>query len=84
MFALRNHRYKLTVHEGKREELFDVEADPEELVNLAETEPELRDKMMDQLKSWRAHLTPGGATASTVEVGDPESMERLRSLGYVK
>ncbi len=55
-YALRKPPYKLTYYEGYAElphdpyiELYDVENDPDELVNLANEKPGIRDAMLDEL-----------------------------------
>ena len=83
MFAIRSDRHKLIWHEDLKVELYDLQTDPGELVNLADSQPELRDEMMGHLKNWLDNLVPGGAV-SAISSTDSEALESLRSLGYVK
>ncbi len=68
--------------------LFDLEADPGETTNLAESRPEEVARLLDELDTWRAALALPGIN-ETLEHGevpelDPEARERLRALGYVE
>lgn len=71
--------------EGVVEELYDLARDPGELTNVAETRPKERRRLSEILarhsveaETIRADL---GAIDATL---DPETLERLRSLGYAK
>jgi arylsulfatase A-like enzyme len=59
-------------------ELYDLAADPGETRNLAEEEPERRDRM---LRTLDERYTGGGP--ADPETLDPEVRERLEALGYV-
>lgn len=81
--ALATERYKLIRDdETGRVELYDLESDPQELVDLAATRPGLVQQLMPRLEA-------GIALARGARLGDEELMlsdeevERLRSLGYV-
>ena len=82
MRAIRTHRYKLIWHENRKVELFDLSTDPGELHDLAAEKQDIRDALLAQLKEWMAR--GGSATdAAMFESSDAESLERLRSLGYI-
>jgi len=63
-----------------RPELYDLRKDPDELVNLAEKEPERRDAFERDLAAI-ARLDPGARTGEVTL--DQETIEKLRSLGYL-
>jgi len=81
--ALRDGRYKLIriPHpEGDRFELYDLEQDPEERVNLYAVRPDVALRLRQELDRWiaaapRREEKPRGL--------DEETRRRLRSLGYV-
>jgi choline-sulfatase len=66
-------------------ELYDRRLDPGETRNLAAQRPDIVKRQLAEIQQWtdaqkqiRLHL--GGAGKSTL---DPQSLERLRSLGYI-
>ena len=69
----------------RRYELYDHEADPINLTDVAADHPEVVDRLARMLDGWRAQalearLDDAAAAASL----DSEELERLRSLGYVQ
>ncbi|GAF97669.1 unnamed protein product, partial [marine sediment metagenome] len=68
---------------GGSMELFDLQTDPGESHNLADSQVEIRDKMHKMLRNWMAQI-PSVGDISFLESEDTESLEILRSLGYVK
>lgn len=94
--ALRSGRYKLIWEERSGSEtgpwptrlrLYDVEADPGELHDLAGQHPKLRDELWARLQAWMARPEargPGGEDSEAFQGGDPAALERLRALGYVE
>jgi arylsulfatase len=89
--ALTGDRWKyFQIHTGEaqREELYDLSADPFELHDVLDAQPEaaetLRRAMAEHLsaqKRRRAEL--GGGTQAPRSAADPEIVEQLRALGYV-
>jgi len=66
--------------EGTRE-LFNLEDDPGELVNLYESSRTVADELRARIAAWKSDYAR--------ETGDrpkpsPEDLERLRALGYVE
>ena len=66
-------------------ELYDRRADPAEAKNLATQRPDVVKRQLAEIQQWieaqkqiRQHL--GAAGKSTM---DPQTLERLRSLGYI-
>lgn len=52
--AVRAGQYKLLeFFEDGRLELYDLDADPGETTNLALTEPDIRDRLLEMLRAWR-------------------------------
>lgn len=62
-------------------ELYDLEADPGELVNLAEERPEVVAGLASRLESWMAETERREASGAELS---PERLEALRALGYVQ
>lgn len=66
--------------------LFDLEADPNEHTDVAETEPEVRELMQEKLDRWAEILARAG---EGIESAGPvtltkEDKRRLRDLGYLQ
>jgi hypothetical protein len=55
--ALIDGRFKLVIHEARggnvRRELFDLQADPAEKVNLLEQDPATADRLQTRLRDWQ-------------------------------
>jgi arylsulfatase A-like enzyme len=85
-YALRYNHYKF-IYRGKSlgeqgRRLFNLEADPKELVNLAKQNSTLAQQMHDYLKNVQTELRKGSKT-QTIHV--PEKIiEQLRELGYIQ
>lgn len=79
---VREDDWKLIVHEGGPEKLFDLENDPNEETNVIEDHPEEAARLRDRLDEHR-HLV---ASTSETDVERPDVgedvKERLRRLGY--
>ena len=66
-------------------ELYDLEADPLELENLADAEPELRARLAALLREEREALGAIGRAELDVPEDAPDELKaRLRALGYVE
>jgi arylsulfatase A-like enzyme len=66
-----------------RHQLYDLNTDPGEHDNLAETNPELTQEFGSALKTIRAGLK-ADERFEAPEITDPALLERLESLGYVE
>ncbi len=66
--------------EREWEELYDLEADPDELVDLLNTNPEIADRLRSALEE-RLRQVPHGRAAEA-ELSQQE-LDRLQALGYV-
>jgi arylsulfatase A-like enzyme len=75
--SLRGERWKLVLQEGGAPELYDLEADPNELTDVADARP-------DEGEALRALLEvkAGETSAATLEL-DEATRARLRALGYL-
>ena len=71
----------ITNSENGRRELYDLAADPAERNDLSQVRPELVDEFLALMDRFFVH--PDAAQANTLEL-DPETVERLRKLGYVE
>lgn len=64
-------------------ELFDLSRDPHEQNDLAKKEKKVVDRLLLLLDAWNLELSPKEADAAPVTL-DPQTLERLRSLGYIR
>lgn len=85
--VLRTERFKYFSDEKR---LFDLEKDPAELDNLYSARPELVSQLEARVRrliaadeAWRGRLRMPGAAAGPADL-DPELIEKLRSLGYLR
>jgi arylsulfatase A-like enzyme len=62
-------------------ELYDLESDPAEEVNLAEEHPEIVEEMAASLESWMAATEPPELPREELP---PQAVEALRALGYMQ
>ena len=76
--SIRAGQYKLI--RAPRTELYDVEADPSETRDLASAQPDIVARLSATLDTVLA----AAGEAQTPRPVDPETAERLRSLGYVQ
>jgi arylsulfatase A-like enzyme len=66
-------------------ELFDHVNDPLNLNNVATDEPEILDRLAEQLEAWREATVAARVEADESTEGiSAEELQRLRSLGYVQ
>jgi arylsulfatase A-like enzyme len=79
--AIFQGRFKLIASSADDLELYDLGVDPKETRNLEKTQTQEGDELKARLAAWLSAASPqeGGAP-----VTDPETLERLRSLGYIK
>jgi len=77
-------RYKLVWHLPDRTELFDLEADPGELVDLSTSKKDVRDRMLETLARWTKITTESLQPVDAFRGGDEAARERLKGLTYVK
>jgi arylsulfatase A-like enzyme len=83
MRALRTERYKLIWRSDGSMQLFDLDADPGELNDIAQASPEIRDELHALLMRWmREHEQ--AHTAPAFETRDPEALRQLEALGYIE
>ena len=83
MRMIRTGDFKLIWKADVSAELFDIEADPGELIDLTPIRPELRNRFLGELRSWSLGIEPR-VVPQAFESRDRESLERLRALGYVE
>ncbi|GJM20670.1 MAG: hypothetical protein DHS20C15_05850 [Planctomycetota bacterium] len=83
VMALKAHHPRPSVRgrELHQVELYDVQADPDCLHDLAELEPELAAELRARLIDWLALAPARGLAGGATE--DPELLEQLAELGYV-
>ncbi|MBN2561213.1 MAG: sulfatase [Phycisphaerae bacterium] len=80
--VIRTSRHKLIWEEDFKVQLFDVQSDPGETRDLAASHPEIRERLLSHLKGWMANVK-SGRHVEEFESNDNESIQRLRSLGYI-
>ena len=79
-YGLRSGRWKAVwAPDEDTQELFDLEADPREQVNLADEHPLPLAALRERIDRWIERFDAGGDVAPRDE-GD---VERLKALGYV-
>jgi Flp pilus assembly protein TadD len=76
--SIRRGRWKLI--EAPTVELYDLQADPKELHDVAADHADVVDDLRERL---HAHADRGGAMAAGAAAADPAMRERLQGLGYV-
>ena len=83
--AMRTTQFKyIYSFAGEKEELYDLQADPGETRNLASERPELATSMRAQLLLWVANHSLKKKPQPEEVVVDEETLEKLRSLGYIQ
>jgi arylsulfatase A-like enzyme len=80
--AIRSGRHKLVWNDDQGLELFDLEVDPAEAVDLAGELPDVEQRLLDQLADWQFSLMSTPAV-EPFEIEDAETLEHLRELGYI-
>jgi arylsulfatase A-like enzyme len=85
-FALTGRRWKFVGHAGGKRELFDLDADPHELDDVADEHPEVCDRLAKQVKEM---LQAQRALAERLGSGETEELDdgtisELRELGYME
>jgi len=82
LYCMMNERHKLIYHQLKPDEteFYDLQADPNELHNLADAKPPAMQALLEQLMSLDAlsDIEPGMTQT------DLERLHKLRDLGYVQ
>lgn len=82
--AARNERHKYVLSSRGEEELFDLQRDPEERVNVLDEEPDAADELREALrKRFGADGPRDGGEGEGVEALDGELRRRLEALGYL-
>ncbi|MFA6358263.1 MAG: sulfatase [Candidatus Omnitrophota bacterium] len=84
-FSIRGDNYKLIVtldKYGRQYELYDLEKDPQELINIAETKQEQLQIMKVKLEKWINRPKP--KSASSMKPLDEKIKKKLKSLGYLQ
>jgi arylsulfatase A-like enzyme len=80
---IRTDRHKLIWPIGGEPEVYDLERDPNEKIDITGVHPELEEVLTEQLRQWMSTVESGPSTRP-LESLDEEALERLRSLGYVE
>lgn len=73
--------WKLIEDQDGYTELYDLAADPGELSNLAEQEPERVAAMLESMGPWTSYRAENRGPGESLS---PEALERLRALGYIR
>jgi len=82
MFEVRDERFKLVARPSQqRFELFDLETDPGERVDVAAENPAELEALRSAFRAWRAGLKPLPMSSTQL---DTETEVGLRSLGYIQ
>lgn len=83
--SIQDDRYKLIfeVRSG-RLELYDLDADPGEIRNLAAARQDETDRLLASLEAWTARMGPALPPSPAIPLEPTEDLDSLRSLGYVE
>lgn len=69
---------------GRLHELYEIDQDPGELVEVSEAHPEVVERLSGLLRDWsRPWIRRAYTQAKDVELPDEETRARLRALGYL-
>jgi len=83
LYAISDGRWKLILHRERAKdaelELFDLQADPQELNDLSDKYPEVSARLRNELKEMEAIVQNPPRPSM-----DEKTRERLKSLGYIK
>ena len=83
-FGLREGRWKYTRgSESQHEELYDLDADPAERDNLADSRRDVAEVLAERLEAWRTSVSRPHSTAAPLSAPSEEDRARLEALGYV-
>jgi arylsulfatase A-like enzyme len=85
LLSLRTGKYKYIFAPDNPEvapELYDLETDPDERVNLVDREPELAFRMRADLERLSSENAPGGSERMSAEE-EAVMRDRLEQLGYL-
>jgi arylsulfatase A-like enzyme len=80
--SLRSGKWKFLWRGDGRHELYDLEGDPAERVNLAQSDPAMAYQLEARLDAWMSELGQRSVASGDADYDD-ETLERLRGLGYV-
>ena len=69
---------------GGGRELYNLRDDPAESIDLAAREPEIVQQLREVMVQWRNALPPVPADIKECPIDDPEIIEKLRALGYIR
>ena len=80
LFGIRTERYQYI--RAPREELYDLDQDPMEKINILREKPAVAQELRQALQATLSRHTRAAAAQGAGQI-DPETAEKLRSLGYV-
>ena len=83
MRMLRTRRDKMIWSIGVNKELYNMDSDPHELINIADNNPDRSNRLHQILKVWMQEIGRLGETPTFISK-DKESIEKLRALGYIE
>ncbi len=69
--------------EAPRNELYDTRTDKQELNNIVQTNQALAGRLKSDLMSFQGRYSASGPQSDAAQQTDPETIARLKSLGYV-
>jgi len=82
MRAIRTKQHKFIWSIGKNKQLHDFKVDPDEMLNIINSEPSVTSKLERTLSAWMKQTASVG-NIMPLESHDKESLDILRSLGYI-
>ncbi len=85
LYSVRSARWKYIVDKKSgSQELFDLEIDPAERVNVVEDYPDVATRLSTVLADWRTSLRYQERGVGEKRKLSPKEIERLKSLGYIQ
>jgi choline-sulfatase len=84
MTAAIRKRWKLISYQTGEEALYDLARDPREQADRSSELPDLREDLRAQYAAYAKHARKYTAEETAEVELDPESVEKLRALGYIK
>ena len=85
LVAVRKGQWKLIAHrDGRPLSLFDLDADPLEMIDVQEANPGPLKELGDVLTRWRAATTRNDGDGGGWETTDEKILRQLRELGYAE
>jgi arylsulfatase A-like enzyme len=81
--AIRTNRWKLIINKGAQDELYNLEDDPDELINLSNEERAVKQILYEKLQDMMSSIPQFDPNLLETDI-DHDRLNKLRSLGYLQ